>query len=330
MSFPNVNDYYDGPLGFEHLQLKDIDSVRGALQITGGHEIGVRAVTWAHFMSSRLEEDPLGPSRFVENAVLAVYDLRRGEDGRAFKEEEKIDSPLVKLKDREYWRLFFVTPNIARIAFGQEFGQAVETIMTIRGAYFPEAPYFEPEKDEVIESEIDTVEAAYEKIVLDACRRSMEDTEDIELTMDQAAEAKKIALTSLAKGPFDLPLSISENNDDIETMKDLQETLQVFAPLLAELTGFQVLEIPDGLLLELRNSPIDPQLATFTRDFIFIRIYESIVGSSKLEKRFIYPSIDDEVDFRTRSLCRMINYMRDHPEVIKEPVFRGGSISEIL
>ena len=270
-----------------------------------------RVAAFAHFIATRLEDDPhpIVATGFVMISQLAILDLQRGKDGYT---GEPIDSDLVGLDEQDANNLTKAVPELARTAFGVEFGDAVE-LRLVQSNLLPPKEAAEGEhltEDEIITDDIDDIDDAYQKIFADAKRRVMAlDWQHFGIDSEEIGELfEAFAPLTLRNAPYRLPINFFI--DDIQHERGL----------LLEMLPEQKKLIKENYWLGLTVARIPGDFATFARDHIMLKTPDVIAAIHKLDLKelFTHFGIDGSMSNPlARATVRIHTFMRNNPGIMK-------------
>ena len=269
-----------------------------------------RVSEFARFIATRFgQRRSIIAPNFVLLSQMSLYELQNGIDALT---GEPIENELAGLSDEEAEDLTRAVPDLARMAFGTEFGNAVESQFREMGVIPHEEAI--PGKDftenEILLEDIYTIDDAYEKIVLDARGRVLEldwqqygiDSEDVSQLFEQFYPS------ALRQSPCLLPLTVLANKTWLER------------GLLLEILPTQKRHLSGEHWLGMTRERIPADMATFVRDYLFTKVAEVIAMDYNLDPREAIACLDDKTGTSssiTRAGIRMQTYMQEHPEIMR-------------
>lgn len=266
-------------------------------------------VEFAKFMSGRLNPS-LVPMGFVMASQLALYDLDKGISGYT---GETIESPITHSGEVTYLKLTKATPDLARMAFSEEFGDAVEQHMIQAGILTPtpeESKTGEDlSEDEIFTDEIDGIKDAYTKIVVDARERVVSlDWQQFGIDLAQVYKMFEVIYPLiLRQAPYHLPLTMLSVNHG----KD--------ARYILDIPEHQKMEISDGIYLALVVPTVPASQATLARDHLFLMAPEALAKMSGLDPEDVIKKLAgaNPRSSMGRAAIRMHTQLQRHPELIR-------------
>ncbi len=259
---------------------------------------------YARYLAERLNPE-LVPQGFVMAGALANYDLKEGVNGFT---GEPIQNDLVGLPSLEYNKLLVALPDIASRVLPEDFAAEVEEIAKdlLGDAYEIAAQENESDR-EVISTEITTAEDAERLIIDDAFDRLVAldwqrfgvSTEDVRKGFDMTYPL------TLRQAPFQAPITL------------LVDTKEQERGLLMELLPHQKTHYIGDYWLGLATDKIPPELATLTRDHLFLKEIEGVASTNGLEPREVAVAFSSTPSMK-RAAQRMISFMQEHPELFRD------------
>lgn len=264
---------------------------------------------FAHFLSQRLNPN-LVPIGFVMASQLAIYDLEKGVDGFT---GEPIQLS-ISLADKElYAKLTQAVPELAKKAFSPEFASEVERHLRELGIIVPQEskPGKDLEDGELIVGEIDNIDDAYRKIVVDARERiaSLE-WDKLEISTDKVYQIyEAVYPLVLRQAPYHMPINILT----VSKPEDRR--------IILDIPPHQKREMIDGYYLALTMQSIPGEYATLTRDHLFLKIPELIARINGIDPNEAIEKIAETgIDTRNpfaRAAIRLATFIEDHPDILR-------------
>jgi hypothetical protein len=265
-------------------------------------------VGFAHFLGDRVMGNE-SPGNFVMEAHLAVLDLQRGQDGY---KSEPLEGDLVGLDQDAYDEMTISFPLLAGIGYSDEFSGDVTAFMITRGMLAADSSEDSATPEgEVITEEIRDINTAQRLIIDDAKSRVVAlDWEHFGITKDEAADSfDTIALIVLRNAPYNFDINVLVDRPEYESA------------MLSELLDIQKKQVVDDFWLAM-SEVIDPQAAMFARDHLFLKVPEAMPfpGKENMSGRDVATYLGGrDMAAHKRAALRMVTYMRENPQILKQP-----------
>ncbi|MDB5163668.1 MAG: hypothetical protein JWS12_285 [Candidatus Saccharibacteria bacterium] len=281
------------------------------LQTYENEELDSRLLEFTHYLGDRLGTMAGGtkhiePDDVILIAVLALYDLQTGIDGR---NEQPFQHPLVGLSQAEHDELLAQLPFIARLAFSDEFVERVRESMILHKVALPEASgRLTLEPGEVITEPIANLEQAKALIIEDARQHLLAlDWAHYGIDAQQIAESfNHVYPLALRQADYLWPLNLLNAN---ETGGN---------ELLASLPEDHKQRYARNFWLVMTSDTISPELATVIRDYVFIKSAESMLGIYQQDHLAGLHYFGQEPNsYVNRAGTRIADYQTTHPEILK-------------
>lgn len=233
-----------------------------------------RVAKFAHFLAERISPE-VEPGELLTASLLLMYDLQTGTDGFT---QQQIESDLVGIGSSEQAKILRSVPDLARLAFGDDFADQVRGDMVRTGLISESGATEEIGLDatETIEEPIDTAVVAYEKIVVSAADSAASlDWGHFGLTETDIAEVKPliedtVIPISLRNAPYPLAVNLLVDERNKE------------AGLLQEMLPEQKKVLHGKYWFGLMRDVITPEEAMFARDHAFLKAVEGVVRLKSL------------------------------------------------
>ena len=224
-----------------------------------------RVVELGKFVASRMNNTQIVPMSFVMESALCIEDLRRGIDGYT---QKPIDSALLNQPAYVYDYLYLNIPTLARIAFSEAFADKVRTFVVdvLAGSGRKEDEWVLSPVTTIEQAQADIIDNAKEKVLgLDWAHFGLgKKKEKIGQLYDGTSRVV------LRNAGMNFPLNILREDHYKEAV-----TLKGIAP---ERKKTEV----EGYSLAMLKSRIDVEEATFIRDWLFIKVPETVAKMHKL------------------------------------------------
>lgn len=237
---------------------------------------------------------------FIMAANLSLYDLQKGVNGFT---GEPIRNDLVGRIPEVYALLESSIPSLARIAFPEEFADAVnEEWLKVIGAVQAEKretlkPAEKPIDSDIIQNPIENIAQAKEQIIEDARRRIL----SLDWQHFGAVDLQEVAKLYDAFYPLILRNAGMNFQLNLLHAADLRERFKLDS-LFDEYKNQMV----DEYWLAMLSGDIQPEEATFIRDWLWMKVPEVIAGY----KQFLQK--------------RVVEYFMRNDQSLERAVFRSG------
>lgn len=259
---------------------------------------------FARFLADRIDRGTIAPLGFLMAANLSLYDLQKGVNGFT---SEPIRNGLVDRTPEFYTMLTANIPGLARLAFSETFADAVDeewqVVLDAMGAERKQTPKaVETTNDpDIIQASVVDISQANHQIIEDAINRTM--------TLDW----RHFGVTNLveARNILNATAPLTLRNADMNFQLNL---LHVDYPgeaeLLDSLPSDQKVQHTDEVWLAMLSGSIEPEEATFMRDWLWMKGPEAIASIKKLpSKRVLDHFIKTNPAFE-RAIFRAARYMQ--------------------
>jgi len=281
-------------------EMSSAAAAEALLQVQASEDVTPLAAKFGHFLADRLTLHPTTrPSFLVVEAEMSLLDLMSGIDGRT---HELLDNDLVGLPNDDYRELGFSVSALVRAALPPEFAAGVDTALAeIREA---------AERRDTITEPITTIEEAYEQIMDGAVQASLAlDWSVLPEPMDEEAMVALLQAThivTLRQSPFIAPINLMIDTPEQE------------ADILAQLPDSNKAHLNDDDWLVFLAKEIDPQLATATRDLLFLKGLEAVAHYYGLDPVETQTQLLAQNPSMQRAVERFAEYMLSHPENFRQ------------
>jgi hypothetical protein len=299
------------PYTSEDFHIDDTTEASEKLRFYSADSADARTTEFAHLLAERINSG-IVPMGFIMAASLLIYDLEKGVNGFT---GEPISSGLVGLSDAEYLGIQRAIPDLARIAFPENFADEVKKRLADMGFGTPdEAIDGEDLTDgEIITTDIDTIDEAYRQIVIDARERVLDlDWDHFGISSEDAYKLFEATYgIVLRQAPYLLPLNLLVDEPDKER------------GLLLELPEDKKMKRLGNYWLAMTATTIRADYATFTRDHLILKVPEVILGwkhGGDLEAELLYlaGSEDPARSALGRAATRIASFISANPSLLKE------------
>jgi hypothetical protein len=265
-----------------------------------------RVVQFAHYLGTRISAGAI-PLGFAAETIAAAYDLGKGTNGYT---DEAIEHPLVGIDHETQTLLARNAPRLAAVAFSDEFADEVRASLQRAGILLTEqTEETGPDTGEIITEPIDTIDDAYDKLVLDARERVVRmEWSHFGVTPDQSSDVleRHLLPLSLRTAPYYMAINalIDEPNYD--------------AGYIREIFPHQKKLMHDNLVLAMVSDTIVPEMAMLIRDHMFLAGIDSVAMMNNLDPVDVVKYFGrDENGMLRRAAARLHATVSAHPDLLK-------------